>query len=288
VPEVERVFGKAGRADTATDPAPLEMFETTIQFKPREQWRAGMTPDKLVQALDRPSRCRACPTSGCRPSATASTCWPPASRARWASRSPAPTWHHRQAGGQVEAVVKKFQESVGAGGAPGRRALRRHVDRPRGAARYGMNVADVQTIVSTAIGGDNVGEVVRGASAFPSTCATRARLRDSLERCATLSFVTDKGARLRLQDVASIKLEEGPPMLRSENARLSGWVYVDLRGRDLRSVVTRHAAARVAQEVSCRLATPSRGRAVRVPGARTERMKVVVPFTLASSSCCCT
>ena len=91
VPEVERVFGKAGRAETATDPAPLEMFETTIQFKPREQWRAGMTPEKLVEELDRIVRVPGLPTSGCRRSATASTCWPPASRARSASRSPAPT-----------------------------------------------------------------------------------------------------------------------------------------------------------------------------------------------------
>ena len=143
-----------------------------------------------------------------------------------------------------------------------------------------MNVADVQTLVSSAIGGDNVGEVVEGRQRFPINVRYGRELRDSVEKLRALSFVTDKGARLRLSDVASIKLEDGPPMLRSENARLSGWVYVDLRGRDLRSAVT-DMQQRVAREVSL----PA-GYALSWSGQfeylerASERLKVLVPFTL--------
>ena len=104
------------------------------------------------------------------------------------------------------------------------------------AARYGLSVANVQAVVSTAIGGDNVGEVVQGRERYPINVRYPREIRDSLERLRTLPFVTDKGATVLLADVARLSIADGPPMLRSENARLSGWVYVDVRGRDLRSV----------------------------------------------------
>jgi Cu(I)/Ag(I) efflux system membrane protein CusA/SilA len=283
VPEVERVFGKAGRADSATDPAPLEMFETTIQFKPRDQWRAGMTPDRLVEELD-----RAVKVPGL------SNIWVPPIRNRidmlaTGIKSPVGI---KVAGAdlatidklatRIEAVVKDVPgvSSALAERLTGGRYIDVDVDRAA-AARYGMSVTDVQAIVATAIGGENVGEVVSGRERYPINLRYPREIRDSLERLRTLPFVTEKGAQLLLQDVARVNVEEGPPMLRSENARLSGWVYVDVRGRDLRSVV-RDMQSAVGKEV----AMPA-GYAVSWSGQfeylerATERMKVVVPATLA-------
>ena len=283
VPEVERVFGKAGRADSATDPAPLEMFETTIQFKPRDQWRAGMTPDRLVEELDRVVKVPGL-----------SNVWVPPIRNRidmlaTGIKSPVGI---KVAGtdlaiidrlaGQVEAAVKGVPgvSSALAERLVGGRYVDVDVDRAA-AARYGLLVADVQAIVSTAIGGDNIGEVINGRERFPINVRYPREVRDSLERLRVLPFVTSGGAQLLLRDVASITLQEGPPMLRSENARLSGWVYVDVRGRDLRSVVHDMQAV-VARDV----ALPA-GYAVSWSGQfeylerATERMKVVVPATLA-------
>ena len=283
VPEVERVFGKAGRADTATDPAPLEMFETTIQFKPRDQWRPGMTPDKLVDELD-----RAVKVPGL------SNIWVPPIRNRidmlaTGIKSPVGI---KVAGSdlatidrlttQIESAVKGVPgvSSALAERLTGGRYVDVNVDR-LAAARYGLSVADVQAVVSTAIGGDNVGEVIQGRERYPINVRYPREVRDSLERLRQLPFVTDKGAQLLLQDVAKVSIEEGPPMLRSENARLSGWVYVDVRGRDLRSVVNDMQSA-VARQV----AMPA-GYAVSWSGQfeylerATERLKLVVPVTLA-------
>ena len=283
VPEVERVFGKAGRADTATDPAPLEMFETTLQFKPRHQWRAGMTPDKLVEELD-----RVVVVPGL------ANVWVPPIRNRidmLATGIKSPVGIKVSGTDlsaierltiRIEAAVKKVPgvASALAERLTGGRYIDVDVDRAA-AARHGLSVADVQALVSTAIGGDNVGEVVSGRERFPINVRYPREIRDSLERLRMLPFVTDRGAQLLLQDVAQVRIEEGPPMLRSENARLSGWVYVDVRGRDLRSVV--HAMqAVVAEEVSM----PA-GYAVSWSGQfeylerATQRLKLVVPATLA-------
>ncbi|MGO4390528.1 efflux RND transporter permease subunit [Variovorax sp. M-6] len=283
VPEVERVFGKAGRADTATDPAPLEMFETTIQFKPRDQWRTGMTPDKLVEELDRVVKV---------PGLT--NVWVPPVRNRidmlaTGIKSPVGI---KVAGAdlpvidrlttQIEAAVRRVPgvSSALAERLTGGRYIDVDVDRVA-AARFGLSVADVQAIVSTAVGGDNVGEVIQGRERYPINVRYPREIRDSLQRLRELPFVTDRGAQLLLQDVAKITIEEGPPMLRSENARLSGWVYVDVRGRDLRSVVN-DMQAEVAQSV----AMPA-GYAVSWSGQfeylerATQRLKLVVPGTLA-------
>jgi len=283
VPEVERVFGKAGRADTATDPAPLEMFETTIQFKPREQWRTGMTPDKLVEELDRVVKVPGL-----------SNIWVPPIRNRidmlaTGIKSPVGI---KVAGAdlatidrlttQIEAAVKSVPgvTSALAERLTGGRYIDVDVDR-LAAARYGLSVADVQAVVSTAIGGENVTEVIQGRERYPVNVRYPREIRDSLERLRQLPFVTGKGATVLLQDVARISIEDGPPMLRSENARLSGWVYVDVRGRDLRSVVNDMQAA-VAKQV----VMPA-GYAVSWSGQfeylerAAERLKLVVPVTLA-------
>ena len=284
VPEVERVFGKAGRADTATDPAPLEMFETTIQFKPRDQWRAGMTPDKLVEELDRVVKVPGL-----------SNVWVPPIRNRidmlaTGIKSPVGI---KVAGTdlatidrlttQIESAVKSVPgvSSALAERLTGGRYIDVDVDR-LAAARYGLSVADVQAVVSTAIGGDNVGEVIQGRERYPINVRYPREIRDSLERLRQLPFVTEKGATVLLQDVARISIEEGPPMLRSENARLSGWVYVDVRGRDLRSVVNGHAGGSRQAKSRCRrdMRSSWSGQFEYLERA-TERLKLVVPVTLA-------
>jgi Cu(I)/Ag(I) efflux system membrane protein CusA/SilA len=283
VPEVERVFGKAGRADTATDPAPVEMFETTIQFKPRARWRPGMTPDKLVEELDRVVKV---------PGLT--NVWVPPIRNRidmlaTGIKSPVGVKVSGpdlatidRLAGQIELAAKTVPgvSSALAERLSGGRYIDVDVDR-LAAARYGLSVADVQAVVSTAIGGEDVGEVVAGRERFPINVRYPREVRDSLERLRQLPFVTAQGATLLLQDVAHLSLQDGPPMLRSENARLSGWVYVDVRGRDLRSVVEDLQAA-----VAQRVALPA-GYSVSWSGQyeylerAMERLKIVVPATLA-------
>jgi len=283
VPEVQRVFGKAGRADTATDPAPLEMFETTIQFKPRSQWRPGMTPEKLVEELDSVVKVPGL-----------SNVWVPPIRNRidmlaTGIKSPvgikvagADLATIDRVAGQIEAAVKNVPgvSSALAERLTGGRYIDVDVDRAA-AARYGLSVADVQAVVSTAIGGDNVGEVIQGRERFPINVRYPREIRDSLERLRQLPFVTEKGAQLLLQDVARVNIQAGPPMLRSENARLSGWVYVDVRGRDLRSVVTDMQRA-VTNDVKlpARYSVSWSGQFEYLERA-TERLKVVVPATLA-------
>lgn len=282
VPEVQSVFGKAGRAESATDPAPLEMFETTIQFKPREQWRAGMTSDKLVEELDRIVKVPGL-----------SNIWVPPIRNRidmlaTGIKSPVGV---KVAGtnlkeidritGEIERVVKNTPgvSSALAERLNGGRYIDVEIDRDA-AARYGMNIADVQSIVASAIGGDNIGETVEGLQRFPINLRYPREVRDSVEKLRGLPVLTERGAQIRLGDVSKIGINDGPPMLKSENARLSGWVYVDIRGRDLSSAV-RDMQQAVAKEVKL----PA-GYSVSWSGQfeylerATAKLKVVVPATL--------
>ena len=282
VPEVASVFGKAGRAETATDPAPLEMFETTIQFKPRDQWRPGMTTDKLVEELDRIVKVPGL-----------SNIWVPPIRNRidmlaTGIKSPVGV---KVAGtslaeidritAEVERIVKRVPgvSSALAERLTGGRYVDVKIDRDM-AARYGMNVADVQGIVSAAIGGDNIGETVEGLQRFPINLRYPREIRDSLEKLRQLPVLTERGAQIRLGDVAAIQINDGPPMLKSENARLSGWVYIDIRGRDLSSAV-RDMQEAVAKEVKL----PA-GYSIAWSGQfeflerATAKLKIVVPATL--------
>ena len=282
VPEVASVFGKAGRAETATDPAPLEMFETTIQFKPRAEWRPGMTPDKLVQELDRTVKVPGL-----------SNIWVPPIRNRidmlaTGIKSPVGV---KVAGtdlrevdriaADVQRVVKEVPgvRSAFAERLNGGRYIDVKIDRDR-AARYGLNIADVQSVVSAAIGGDNIGETVEGLQRFPINLRYPRELRDSVAKIRDLPMLTERGAQLRLGDVAAIAIEDGPPMLKSENARLSSWVYIDLQGRDLSSAVRD-----MQQAVSRQIKLPP-GYSLAWSGQfeflerATARLKLVVPATL--------
>ncbi|MFZ6050250.1 efflux RND transporter permease subunit [Pseudomonas sp. CR3202] len=239
VPEVASAFGKAGRAESATDPAPLEMFETTIRFKPRDQWRPGMTSEKLVEELDRVVKV---------PGLT--NIWIPPIRNRidmlaTGIKSPigvkvAGTSLHEidqvtqaieRAARTVPGVTSALAERLTGG-----RYIDVDIDR-QAAARYGMNIADVQAIVASAIGGANVGETVEGLARYPISVRYPREWRDSVEALRQLPIYTRQGGQITLGTVASIRIVDGPPMLRSENARPSGWVYIDVRGRDLASVV---------------------------------------------------
>ena len=245
VPEVSRVFGKAGRAETATDPAPLEMFETTIQFKPRSEWRPGMTPEKLVEELDRVVRIPGL-----------ANIWVPPIRNRidmlaTGIKSPVGVKVSGPDLAQIDRIAAAVEQAVRA--VPGvtsafaeRLAGGRYIDvriDRDAASRYGLNIADVQGIVSAAVGGDNVGETVEGLQRFPISVRYPREVRDSVEKLRALPVLTERGAQLRLGDVAAIRIADGPPMLKSENARLSGWVYVDIAGRDLASAVREMQAA---------------------------------------------
>jgi copper/silver efflux system protein len=282
VPEVLSVYGKAGRADTATDPAPLEMFETTIQFRPRKEWRPGMTPDKLVEDLDRAVRVPGL-----------SNIWVPPIRNRidmlaTGIKSPVGV---KVAGpdlavidrltGEVEQAVKDVR---GVGSALAERLTGgRYIDvdiRRADAARFGLNVADVQDVVASAIGGRVIGETVEGLERYSINLRYPREWRDSLPRLRALPIVAPNGQRLVLSDVATLRITDGPPMLRSENGRLAGFVYIDVRGRDLRGTVLD-----MQQAVAARVELPP-GYSVSWSGQfeflerATAKLKVVVPFTL--------
>jgi copper/silver efflux system protein len=282
VPEVKSVFGKIGRAETATDPAPLEMVETVIQLKPQSEWRAGMTPDKLVEELDRIVRLPGL-----------SNIWIPPIRNRidmlaTGIKSPLGI---KVAGNdlreieQVSAAIERAVKDVpGVSSALAERvsggryievAINRHA-----AARYGLSIMDVQSVVSAAIGGDNIGETIEGRSRFPINVRYPRESRDSLEKLRMLPIVTERGAQVPLSALAELTVTDGPPMLRSENARLSGWIYVDIRGRDLGSVVA-DAKRVVGEQVKLPpgVSLAWSGQFEYLERAKT-RLTLVVPFVL--------
>jgi copper/silver efflux system protein len=239
VPEVARVFGKAGRSNSATDPAPLEMFETTVQFKPRDQWRAGMTPEKLLAELDKVVKV---------PGLT--NIWIPPIRNRidmlaTGIKSPIGV---KVAGDnlldidrvaeQIEQVAKTIPgvSSALAERLTGGRYLDIDFDR-LALARYGLSIAQAQSVVSSLIGGENVGETVEGRTRFPINVRYPRDWRDSLEKLHNLPIVTPSGSHITLSTIAKISVNSGPSMLKSENARPTGWIYIDVADRDLASTV---------------------------------------------------
>ncbi len=239
VPEVAHVFGKAGRADSATDPAPIEMFETTVTFKPRDQWRPGMTMERLRGELDAAVKV---------PGLT--NLWVPPIRNRidmlaTGIKSPIgvkvsgpDTAVIEQVSDQIERVAKTVD---GVSSALAERVTGgRYVDvriRPEIAARYGLSQADLQRLIATVVGGDAIGETVEGRERFPIVLRYPRGQRDSLDALAKLPLVAPGGVQLSLSQVAEISLSPGPPMLKSENGRLVGYVFIDVAGRDLGSVV---------------------------------------------------
>lgn len=239
VPEVDHVFGKAGRAETATDPAPIEMFETTVTFKPRDQWRPGMTMAKLRDELNAAVQI---------PGLT--NLWVPPIRNRidmlaTGIKSPIgvkvsgpDTKVIERLSDEVERIAKTvpgvssaLAERIGGG---------RYIDvkvQPGSAARYGLSQADLHRLIATVVGGDPIGETIEGRERYPIVLRYPRSQRDSLGALMQMPITAPNGVQLTLGQVADLSLSPGPPMLKSENGRLVGYVFIDVAGRDLGSVV---------------------------------------------------
>ncbi len=283
VPEVESVFGKAGRADTATDPAPLEMFETTIRFKPREQWRPGITPEKLIEELDARVKVPGL-----------ANFWIPPIRNRidmlaTGIKSPVGIKVAGSNLAEIDRTSKRIEQVVktvpGVASALAERLTGgRYIDvdiNRAAAARFGLNVTDVQAVVSGAIGGENIGQTVEGLARYPISVRYPREIRDSLDDIINLPVLTPSRQQITLGTVADVRISDGPPMLRSENGRPVTWIYVDGRGRDLQTLVGDIQSA-ITREVKL-----PPGISVSYTGQfeflvrATQRMKLVVPVTLA-------
>jgi Cu(I)/Ag(I) efflux system membrane protein CusA/SilA len=282
VPEVAHVFGKAGRADTATDPAPLEMFETTITFKPKDQWRPGMTMAKIKDELN-----KAVHVPGL------SNLFVPPLRNRidmlaTGIKSPIGIKVLGTDPATLQSVADRIEtvaRSVpGVGSAIAERAASgRYVDvhiRPLDAARYGLTQQRVQQLIATVVGGDPIGQTVEGRERYPIVVRYPRAERDSIGALRQLPIVAADGAQITLGQVADIKLEAGPPMLKSENGQLATYVYVDNAGRDLGSVVTDLQKA-VAQQVKLPAGvTVAWSGQFEYLASAMQRLRLVVPIAL--------
>ncbi|EET4214616.1 CusA/CzcA family heavy metal efflux RND transporter [Escherichia coli] len=239
VPEVARVFGKTGKAETATDSAPLEMVETTIQLKPQEQWRPGMTMDKIIEELDNTVRLPGL-----------ANLWVPPIRNRidmlsTGIKSPIGIKVSGTVLADIDAMAEQIEEvartvpgvaSALAERLEGGRYINVEINREK-AARYGMTVADVQLFVTSAVGGAMVGETVEGIARYPINLRYPQSWRDSPQALRQLPILTPMKQQITLADVADVKVSTGPSMLKTENARPTSWIYIDARDRDMVSVV---------------------------------------------------
>jgi Cu(I)/Ag(I) efflux system membrane protein CusA/SilA len=283
IPEVDSVFGKAGRAETATDPAPLEMFETTIRFKPKDQWRPGMTQAKLIDELDARVKVPGL-----------ANFWIPPIRNRidmlaTGIKSPIGIKVSGSSLADIDRVAREIEGVAKA--VPGvssalaeRLTGGRYIDiaiNRAAAARYGMNVDDVQAVVSGAIGGESVGQTVEDLARYSISVRYPRELRDSVDKIVNLPVLTPSRQQITLGTVADVRVVAGPPMLRSENGRPATWIYVDGRDRALTAIV--HD---LQQAVAAKVKLPP-GISVAYTGQfeflerAMERLKIVVPATLA-------
>ncbi|UZE98028.1 efflux RND transporter permease subunit [Alkalimarinus alittae] len=283
VPEVKSVFGKVGRADSATDPAPLIMIETFIQLKPKSEWREGMTSEGIRKEMDSLINF---------PGLTNAWVMPIKTRIDMLSTGIKTPVGIKVAGpslAEIEKIGKRLEEvlpevqgtaSVYSERVAGGRYVKVDIDR-EAAARFGLNIADIQDVIRTAIGGMNIAETVEGLERYPVNLRYPQNYRDSLEQLKLLPVVTASNERIALADVAEVYVTDGPPAIKSENARLNGWTLVDIEGRDLGSYV--NEAQRVVAE---KVEIPA-GYSISWSGQyeymvrAQERLSVVVPLTLA-------
>lgn len=245
VPEVATVFGKIGRADTATDPAPLTMIETFIQFKDRSEWRDGVTPESLKQELASLVQL---------PGLTNAWVMPIRTRIDMLATGIKTPVGIKVAGADLDVIQRigqqlenilanvpgtssVYSERVAAG-----RYIKIDIDREK-SSRFGLNITDVQQVISSAIGGVNVTQTVEGLERYPVNLRYPQSYRDSPQQLALLPVVTPAGQRIALGDVANISIEDGPATIKSENARINGWVLVDIENTDVGSYVERAMAA---------------------------------------------
>ena len=283
VPEVKRVFGKIGRAETATDPAPLTMVETTIQLRPRDEWRPDMTTEKLRRELDRLVQLPGITNAWVMPIKNRIDMQATGIKTPVGIKVAGPDLDTIQEIGQrIEEVVQQVPGTASAYSerVAGGRYITIDIDRSA-AARFALNIADVQDVVRTALGGMIVAQTVEGLERYPINIRYPRDIRDSLEKIRHLPIVTPGGAHVPLVEVADVRIDDGPGMIKTENARLNGWIYVDIQGRDLGSYV-----AEAQQLVSEKVALPP-GYSLTWSGQyeylvrAQERLATVVPLTLA-------
>ena len=235
IPEVKSVFGKAGRADTATDPAPLSMLETTIQLKPREEWRPGMTTEKIIDELEQRVKIPGLTNAWVMPIKTRIDMISTGIKTPLGIKVSGPDLEViQQIGVQIEQIVKKVPgtRSAISERSTGGRYINVNIDR-RAAARYGLNIMDVQEVIARAVGGMNVTETIEGLERYPVNIRYPRSQRDSVDELEMLPLVTPTGANVTLGDVARFEIVDGPAMIRSEDARRSGWVYVDIKQNEV-------------------------------------------------------
>jgi len=283
VPEVKTVFGKIGRAETATDPAPLTMIETFIQLKPKEEWREGMTTEKLKKELDALVKFPGLTNAWVMPIKTRIDMLATGIKTPVGIKVAGEDLREIQKIGQrLEQILKDVPgtASVYSERVAGGRYIKVDIQRAQ-AARYGLNIADVQQVIATAIGGMNVAQTIEGLERYPINLRYPQDYRDSPEQLALLPIVTPSGQRIALADVANVYVEDGPPAIKSENARLNGWTFVDIDGVDVGSYV-QAAMATVEQQLDL----PT-GYSVAWSGQyeymlrAKEKLTYVVPLTLA-------
>ncbi|MER2492789.1 efflux RND transporter permease subunit [Catenovulum sediminis] len=239
VPEVESVFGKVGRAETATDPAPLTMIETFIQLKPKELWRDGMTTESLKTELDKLVKFPGLTNAWVMPIKTRIDMLATGIKTPVGIKVAGPDLDKiQQIGQQIEKLLPEVKgtASVYSERVAGGRYIKVDISREK-ASRFGLNIADVQQVVSTAIGGMNVTYTIEGQERYPVNLRYPQDYRDSPEQLARLPVVTPNGQRIALGDVANIQVENGAPGIKSENARINGWVFIDINGVDVGSYV---------------------------------------------------
>lgn len=283
VPEVETVFGKIGRAETATDPAPLTMIETFIHFKPRSEWREGLTMESLKAELDSLVKLPGLTNAWVMPIKTRIDMLATGIKTPVGIKVAGPDLNVIQdIGQQLESILKPIQgtASVYSERVAGGRYIKVDINRDQ-AARFGLNIADIQLVVATAIGGMNVTQTVEGLERYPVNLRYPQAYRNSPEQLRQLPIVTPMGQRIALGDVADVHIEDGPPGIKSENARINGWTLVDIEGVDVGSYVSQ--AKEIVQQ---QLDVPA-GYSVSWSGQyeymqrAEERLMYVVPLTLA-------
>jgi Cu(I)/Ag(I) efflux system membrane protein CusA/SilA len=239
VPEVETVFGKVGRAETATDPAPLTMIETFIQLKPKSQWREGVTTESLKKEFDALVKLPGVTNAWVMPIKTRIDMLATGIKTPIGIKIAGPDLKVIESiGKDLEKIIKEVPgtTSVYSERVAGGRYIKVDIQREK-AARYGLNIAYLQQIISTAVGGMNVSQTVEGLERYPINLRYPQDYRNSPEQLSLLPIITPNGQRITLDDVAKVYVEDGPPGIKSENARLNGWAFIDIEGVDIGSYV---------------------------------------------------
>lgn len=283
LPEVETVFGKMGRAETATDPAPMTMIETFIQLKPKDEWREGVTTDSLIQELNSLISIPGLTNAFVMPIKTRIDMLATGIKTPVGIKIAGPELSViENVGKDLERILENVPgtASVYSERVAGGRYIKVDIQREQ-AARHGLNIADIQQIIATAIGGMNISESVEGLERYPIRLRYPQAYRDSVQSISMLPLITASGHRIALADVAEIYIEDGPPGIKSENARLNGWSFVDIEGIDVGTYVV---AAQ--QAVNEQLQLPP-GYSISWSGQyeymqrAKERLTYVIPITLA-------